>query len=110
MNKPDDDDIILHPSTGDWYETFLDYGVTDPVVFVEGVLHELFIPFIQAIVRYGWDVESPQFTKDFTSLLEVTKAIFSVICPMTSVVLSVRSIMWSSRKLKLETLCSLPRH
>ena len=75
MNKPDDDDIIMHPSTLEWYETFLDYGETDPVIFVEGVLHELFIPFIQALVQYGWDVQSPQFIKDFTSLLEVAKAI-----------------------------------
>lgn len=70
-----DDDIVIHPSTRDWYETFLDYGETDPEIFVEGVLHELFIPFIQALMQYGWDVQSPQFIKDFTSLLEVAKAI-----------------------------------
>lgn len=69
------DDVILHPSTAQWYDGFLDYGQTDPEKFIDTVLSELYIPFISALVQYGWDVQTEEFQRDFASLLEVTKGI-----------------------------------
>ena len=69
------DDVMLHPSTAEWYAGFLDYGQTDPIKFIDTVLNELYLPFLSALIQYGWDVQTEEFQRDFASLLEVTKGI-----------------------------------
>jgi hypothetical protein len=75
MININDDDVILHPNTAEWFDGFINNGETDVVKFVDTVLSELYIPFISALITYGWDVQTEEFQRDFVSLLEVTKGI-----------------------------------
>jgi hypothetical protein len=66
--------ITVHPSAEQFYEGVPIHASDDPVAYVDMVLKEVFIPFIQELSECGWDCTDKKFQKDFASLMEITKA------------------------------------
>ena len=67
--------VTVHPNSEKFYEGIPTKASDNPALYVDMVLKELFVPFIQDLTECGWDCTDEQFQKDFASLLDITKAI-----------------------------------
>ena len=62
-----DENVLQHPSTP--------LDSEDPKTFVDGVLHEIFVPFIEDLMHFGWDCEDETFQQDFNALVELARGV-----------------------------------
>lgn len=66
--------VVVHPSAEQFYEGIAIHASDDPVQYVDMVMKDVFVPFIQDLNEFGWDCTDEQFQKDFTQVLDIVKA------------------------------------